>query len=336
MHRRNFLALAATWSAAACGRIPDFRWIWDNQEDTRREVSQVLDISWNTPEMSEIMQRNYEKNLPEDLSLLEHILCGRFCNQQEFFWAIQDFQSQNGITADGDIGPSTLEKVYLTLFMHRLSDLSAVQQKRFEIYREMRIYPSKTRWVEHLERQVTLHPSSNPRVFSNAYYYGETSGFPLSNRPINSEIAPFVPQYIERQDPVTFSDMVHGKYILRTYINGNLVFASYMSPGNPSHPDGHGIATTQGQWPHTRAWQFSDMYWITGAPSSVRWGPDYYTSDIMPYAVNVVNWIFSHAWNVNWLRRSHGCMRLPMYYAKALYEIFSFTGNRMSWEIHTV
>lgn len=183
----------------------------------------------------------------------------------------------------------------------------------------------------HLNATVTLYPSSKPRVFSRGYYFWETDGHPLGWRGINSELFPYVEKTISRQDTVVYMRKIQGKYALIGYIWGELAFASYTSPWNPNIRDGS--LTPKGSWSSSRGKQFSDRYWITWAKSSVRIRNQRYISDIMPYAVWVEWWIFWHAGNTNGMRRSHGCMRLPLHYAKILYEIYESSGGQMAWEI---
>lgn len=249
---------------------------------------------------------------------------------------VEDMQRQLGFSSDavdGVIWPNTLREIYEQEYSRNLSRVWQLQQTRWEIYTEMRDYPAKTRWVNHLDRTVALYPSSLPQVFNRDYYFWEVNGEPINWSGINAELIPHLNNRIQRQDTVAYMIEVQGHYVVAAYVQGQLAFASYASPGNPNHRDGQWIATPEWSWSAEREDQYADEHWITGAPSSVRssWGR--YISDIMPYAINVEAWIFSHAWRVNGERRSHGCIRLPLHYAHALYEIYQSSEWNMAWEI---
>ncbi len=232
---------------------------------------------------------------------------------------------------DGVIGPKTLEAIYLQYYSQDISSLPNLQRTRWEVYQEMKDYPPKKRWVQHLNKRVTLYASSLPKVFSKDYYFWETPWTPLNGGWINTELLDYVDSRIDRQDPITFMKRLpSGKYILTSYISGELVFASYTSPGNPNIPEGE--LTPEWLYSGDREWQFADKYWISWSSSSVRQRNGRLISAIMPYAVNENGWIFAHAWATNGERRSHGCMRLPLHYAKIFYEIYK-SQWRMSWQI---
>jgi hypothetical protein len=331
MDRRKFLLGGSALGTLTWCSVPDLRGrdIPSLQDDVQDAARRAVDSAETDPDI-ETMRINLQKNHPDDMRLARQLLCAWNCGDMDFLDAIKLFQSWRGLINDWDIWPWTLQALYLGLFQHS-GEINQLQAKRLEVYSEMIPYPSKTRRVNHLDRTVTLSPSSQPRVFSNAYYYWETSWFPRDW--INQELLFELNYVIERQDLVTYMMQINGKFVLAAYHFGQLIFASYTSPGNPNHNDGHGESTPTWSWLWQRSNQYADEHWITWAESSVRLQWERFVSDIMPYAVNITWGIFSHAGPTNWLRRSHGCMRLPLYYAKCLHEIFETNGRQMSWEI---
>jgi lipoprotein-anchoring transpeptidase ErfK/SrfK len=90
-------------------------------------------------------------------------------------------------------------------------------------------------------------------------------------------------------------------------------------------------------WMKTLTWKFkttfSDKYHISWAIDSIKETNKGLIWAVMPYALHITWWIYAHAWYVNGQRKSHWCIRLPIYYAKWLYDIFEKKWN-IDWFIY--
>ena len=147
-----------------------------------------------------------------------------------------------------------------------------------------------------------------PKYWNSNYYYWYLGTKNIEGTFIDSSLVDIIPNNIEKKWNHAYLKRIKWKFVVLVYINWELKLASYASPWNSKHK--WAIRTLK--WNFTS--DFESKYWVSWARVS-KWAP-------MPYAVHIVNWIFSHAWVVNWERKSHWCVRLPLYYAKWLYDIF--------------
>jgi hypothetical protein len=115
-------------------------------------------------------------------------------------------------------------------------------------------------------------------------------------------------------------------FFVAVYVNWKLDLLSYISPWSDFIK----------WWIKTKTWNYistyADKYHISWAKDSIKETNNWLEWAIMPYAVHVTWWIYVHAWYVTWKRKSHWCIRLPILYAKGLYEIFNKNWN-INWSI---
>ena len=112
-------------------------------------------------------------------------------------------------------------------------------------------------------------------------------------------------RFAEYRDTVQHNDTLivvmkqaNGKHALLYYETGKLILGTYATIGR-------GKATPRGL--------FRVDYKMEYKRSNK------YNNAAMPYALHVTGNIFIHQWKVSFTERSHGCNRIPWFYAEALY-----------------
>lgn len=245
-------------------------------------------------------------------------------NNRDILEKIKSIQVDNWLKQDEILWQETLSVIYLKYYSKiDKTKLPFDILKRLEIYKEMSDYRNHTKkWTEYW----TVKPMSVPNVFDKDFYYWDSLWVNIPWTYINAELFSKVEKTIKKQWVVSKIIIVDWKFAITTYINQELRLLSYISPWSS------GIKW----WIKTELWKFNttveDMYHISSAKESVKMTKNWAIWPVMPYALHIVWWIYSHMWYVDWERRSHGCVRLPFLYAKGLYEIYKSTWN-MSWEI---
>ncbi len=314
MDRRKFLSLWAAASLSACSWIPDMRGILSSEywESVPDRVWGIVGGTEMHPEEREIMRTNYEKNLPADMSLLKQLLCGRFCGEEDFFRAIQNFQSQNGLTADGDIGPSTLRAVYARA-MEWWYPFTSVQRNRLEILHDLRNYePDRDRY-----------PTSIPNVYNNRKFFGGGNVREFMPGTLGDYIAQgLVGKIPEIETPNTlYIEKIEWKTIMRLYNqDGYLFVATYVSPGTYEH-----------QTPQNTSYRVSstDKYHISSQypEDGNLWAPMYAATHVVDGV-----WLHSSADTIDGYGHSHGCIRAGLHYAKVVHDYVA-RGNVITVQI---
>lgn len=205
----------------------------------------------------------------------------------------------------------------------------SVERVRQEIQNEMSGYPPFYRYVKEAGTEVNLYPSSIPNARNKHLFLWQTPGTPLHGKPINSDLFEKIDKTDNTTEPTTYIYIKWRRTAMVTYIGWKLVFASYTAKWSTGFRSPEEVRYTS---------YSSKMHWISGAPESSKynsnrgrweWAP-------MPYsvAVNAKNGIHAHGWRVGPKNVSHGCFRLPLFYAKGFYEIFNDqAGGRMNWVI---
>lgn len=267
------------------------------QQETNRILSQDV---WT------LFQTMYASNHQDDIQLLSEVLNNGF-QDISLIEALKSFQTQNGLVADGTLGPATLKQLYLQHFQ-LLPTLSPMQIKRLEIYEALQNYEAD-RWRV---------PTSIPDVFDNKKFFGGGNIQDFINLP-QTYIAQGLSGTALKDTPKTlFIERDNqGKMILRLYdITWNLFLACYTSGGASQNrsPEEQSGTTWAEDW-HTHLYHVSSSYpeeWDAGAPM---------------YAATRVNddgiWIHSSADTIDGYDHSHGCFRVGLYYAQALHDYVS-------------
>lgn len=225
---------------------------------------------------------------------------------------------------DWEIGAWTLQNIYLRYYATS-QNLPHFIQHRLDIFNEMSRYADNPR-NHHIK--WLLHPTTVPNIFSKVYYFWEIWGQNKPNTFVNQELSTYIdnweiPYSLGVSKNTIVVSKIYGKFYLAVYLNGLLTLATYCSPWDPNQ-DG-GIITKVGVY--TIPKDKNSVYHISWADASVTEINGKKYGAIMPYAFNIYWWVFWHAGIVNGERKSHWCIRTPMFYAKAIYEIIRKNWN---------
>lgn len=239
---------------------------------------------------------------------------------------------------DGKIWPITLEKIYTQDYSQSINSLPFFQYNRWQAYTQMRNYRTWERWVNEQGREVRLRSKWIPSVFNREYYLWHTE---TENRVWTYADESVLQEYLAGNihtwnivgnwlEAFLRTDS-HGKQVILAFVDGELMLASYTSIGDTTRYWDDAITTNN----HSPSYIFSEnrdpwtltanMYHISWASDSVRNTANSdgtYSSDPMPYAVRILWGEYSHAGVTTGNGRSHGCARMPLYYAKWLYDLF--------------
>ncbi len=138
---------------------------------------------------------------------------------------------------------------------------------------------------------------------------------------IYDELKPFLPDYLQdflmyypefqkdiedkNENIVIITRISTGKFIMAYYKKWKLFIATHVSPWLPSN-----------KWKNTPIWTFytkKDKQFIRKRSREFENSP-------MAYAIHITRWVFFHHWlNVDWKKRSHGCIRTPWFIQEALH-----------------
>ncbi|PID87532.1 hypothetical protein CSB07_01015 [Candidatus Gracilibacteria bacterium] len=246
-------------------------------------------------------------------------------NKHDFYSKVNKIQNSYGLINDGIIGPKTLKVIYNNYYSElRLSDLPFDIRKRLEIYKEMSEYYKHPRKNSSFG---TILPSRVPNIFSKSYFYGINKSENISGTYINKDVYSIFKDQINNLGNLALLKKINGQFLLAVYINGKMKLGTYVSPGNPNIK--LSVKTVKGRFTTTK----SEMYHISGAKNSIIKTQKGIQGAIMPYALHIYKGIFAHAGYTSGKEKSHGCVRLPIFYAKGLYEIYQKYGN-IEWVIY--
>lgn len=236
---------------------------------------------------------------------------------------VKGIQEEFNLWIDWVIWPNTLKIIYLNYYILN-SNLPIDIQNRLDIYNDMEKYPNNPRLNSSFWK---LNPSNVPNIFSKNYYLWIYKWENIVWTYINKNLIKYILENINSTKNIAYVSKIEWKYFLAVYVSWKLELLTYISPWRDDIP----------WWMKTTKWTFSsnykNKYYISWAKDSVsRWYDWNYYWAIMPYAINIIWWIYAHAWIVNWEEMSHGCIRSPIYYAKWLYDIYSKTW-KLDWII---
>ena len=221
-------------------------------------------------------------------------------------------QENNWLKSDGVIWENTLKYIYLTYY-DKESNLPNFIEKKLEIYNDMEAYKYH-KWRN--TRYWKLFPSKVPSIFSNNYYYWIWKTKNIEDTFLNSDLVTLVNPEIARLWNTAVIYNREWNFFLAVYVDWKLELLTYISPWTDVIK--WGMKTLTWNFKTT----FSDKFHISWAKDSIKKTDKWLIWAVMPYALHITWGIYSHAWYVNWKRKSHWCIRLPIYYAKWMYEIF--------------
>lgn len=240
-------------------------------------------------------------------------------NNNNLINEIIKIQKEAWIKKDWILWEKTLTFIYLNYYSNS-DNINSNINTRLEAYNEMKKYNLVKR--NHPKFGI-LRASNVPKVFKKDYYYWLLSTQNFNDSFIDESLYSVVPDKISELWNKAFLKNINWRFVVSLYVNWELKLASYSSPWNSNVK--WWIKTPK--WDHFKS-TFANKYWISWAAASVKWN----RWAVMPYAVNVYSWIFCHAWKVDWTRRSHWCIRLPLLYAKGFHDFFQEYWN-ISWDI---
>lgn len=239
----------------------------------------------------------------------------------EFEKIVMNLQAESNSNADWIIWKHTLEYIYLNYYNKSLHKLPENIKKRLEIYSDISEYDDHYRVVW----DKKYYPLTRPNVFDNNKYFWELKTENLEWTYIDESLVWKSPLKINQSGVTWILEEIDWKFSLAIYEYWNLTLHSYVSPWRWNEE----WYLKTPKWNFT--WSYSDKLHITAAKASIKNIWDKMYGAVMPYSVNIINWYFAHSWSVNWERRSHWCVRLPLFYADKIYDIF-----KESWEINWV
>lgn len=297
----------------------------------------VAEALWGTKR-----QRSIELVWLDEVSFFEHYFWVDSSDSHLFASKVQTFQSQNWLKRDGIIWQTTLKNIYMKEYQNHWGYLWDMQKVRLQAFSEVgQNYKNWRRYVTEKEQVVTLTTNGNPNVFNKGYYFGYTEGMPYAGSFINEDLIWKIPQRENTQWVRGYLKKIQGLFVICIYVNGNLVLASYSSPGNTNKywlsAETPRITKTNYRVDDSIPWSLTTkMHYISWWSDSVRNTPNKdgtFTSDYMPYACGIDTsvGIYTHAWYTNGKPLSHWCPRLPCHYAKWVFEIFKKFGE-IHWD----
>ncbi len=307
---------------------------WYTTKIMAKYEDQINDVIVETDKETNIINDETEKKIDKTKELIwefeYEFFLNFFLSGYETYWyneilkKIKKIQKENGLKIDWIIWKKTLKILYVNYYSKDIEKLDYEILLRLEIYNEMSKYKDKKR--NHPKHWI-LRASWVPDVFNNKYYHWRLWTQNLEWSFIDNSLYNKVEKYIDKKWNNAYLKKIDWKFVVILYIDWNLKLASYTSPWNPKLK----WAKNTIKWNFKsilKKYSYREMYHISWADASVkngRWA-------IMPYAVHVTWWTFAHAWNVNWGKLSHGCIRIPLLYAKGLFSFFMKYWD-INWEI---
>ena len=235
---------------------------------------------------------------------------------------VYSIQKNNWLKKDWVIWEDTLKVIYLNYYKN-INNLPFWIAKRLEVYNDMEWY-KKHKWRG--TRYWKIFPWNVPNIFSKHYYYWIGKSENLEDSYVNKDLISLVNENIDRKNTTAVIYNRSWNFFLAVYVKWELELLTYISPWTDVIK----------WWMKTLTWNFkttfSDKYHISWAKNSIKDTNNWLIWAVMPYALHITGWIYAHAWYVNWQRKSHWCIRLPIYYAKWLYDIFKKNWN-IEWFI---
>lgn len=247
-------------------------------------------------------------------------------NNKTYYEVTKEIQKKYWLKEDWIIWEETLKVIYMNYYRNTdIENLPLEIQNRIHIYNEMLWYKSHE-WKK--SQYWLLYPTELPDIFNSNYYYWVWLQENINWTYLNQELIQFVHKEIEESWNISVLFKYKWKYAVAVYIDKKIELLSYVSPGNENID----------WWVKTKKWffetKYADKYYISWAKDSIIKTKDWLKWAIMPYALHITWWIYAHAWYVNWEKRSHWCIRLPIYYAKWLYDIYEKKWS-IEWYITT-
>ncbi len=261
-------------------------------------------------------------------------------NNQTFVEYIEKIQKENWLSVDWVVWPQTLKFIYENLYSRINTEnpdyLPSYIKIRLEIYNEMKLYYKHPR--ENHRKYWTINPDTIPPIFNRWYYFGDLGTENIKWTFIDKDLV----RLATEEAPIKEWNHAYlkkvtidwkKKHVVTLYINWKLELASYSSPWkrNPKKPRDWNLTPKNKGREFVSEIDKSDMYHISWSKNTIKREKWSWIWPIMPYSVMILSeiWIYAHAWNVNWERRSHWCVRLPLFYAKWMYEL-----NQKHWDIN--
>jgi len=287
--------------------------IWKKQEGSTKKVqgdSKDIDLEMR-------VSRTYVESLKlawkYDLEFFMQFFSIK--NLDQFNAKLKEIQS-NLKNKDGVLSSETLEYVYIRYYSKNTEKLEPEIRKRLWVYNDMlwyKDYPKAKTW--------------KLKVFWMNDYYWVYNWLNKKWTLINENLFWKVPETISwNRNEIIVSDFNWQK-ILCFYVSWKLYLATYVSPG----ASWHNTSEVRKVWE-----RLLDKYHFSKTYPKIKKNWKVVSKDddpndfditkswwaIMPYAVNI-DWDIRLHWSdsrMNWNPESHGCVRVPLFYMKEVYE----------------
>ncbi len=227
-------------------------------------------------------------------------------NDKEFEQKVKEIQRKfSHDEIDWVIWGVTLRDIYLNYYAKDTNKLSPEIKRRLSMHNEL------ISWYRNLDKKRRENWKrvyyEKLNVFSKNTYYWWSWGFNKSWTFINEDLFDKVSHTISSKDNRIIVSNLNWQKVLRFYVWWKLYLATYVSPWLQNHKTSRYLKT----------WVFNPakLYFSRSYPKPNWWA-------VMPYAVHIEKWIWLHwsDWRINWKPASHGCVRVPLFYQKEIYE----------------
>jgi hypothetical protein len=323
MNRRNFIiSMLQVWAISSiigCAEPGSYIIQW-----TKKEVDAIINKPINTKintspqiwiqnkgieisqeDITQISIISIEKCYDESLLLIWKNEISFFMkffhiqtwDKKSFVDLIKNIQSKYTFKPSWILWDKLLEKIYLEYYSKAPDQLNQEQTKRLEIYQEMLWYRN-IKWSLHSELDI----------FNMNDYYGNNLWVNKEGTLINENIINKIPYSLNDKKNKIIISQLRWKNILSFYVKWDLYLATYVSPWSLWHKTPKLYTTGK---THPDKYHISSEY-----PKKTHWWA------IMPYAVHIDGrvWIHGSPSTINGKWASHGCIRVPLFYIKEIYE----------------
>jgi len=277
------------------------------QDNTKTVVSDTISF-WNW-----IRELNRSKELIWDDEIDIFMDYFNLNNSNEFVLKVLELQSSNWVVSDWIIWFKTLFMLYENYYIPNKNNFDSNIKQHVE-KRENDLI-----WIKNIKFEMSKYPQkrSNNWVKPKAWWllkridrkiYWDWLSLNKTWTYIDNSLFWNVEFQIADNKNKIFIEDYNWKKVLKVYVNWELEIACYVSPWK--------FSTKTPRYKRKLPW-ITDMY-------HASWNEEYLGAP-MPYWVLVdwVIWIYLH-WSadiVDWHPRSHGCIRVPLFYQKRLYEL---------------
>ena len=289
----------ALWTLALAG------WITEVKAETSKNTKEILELS-SIEKSEKFVWKNEVNNFTKIFAVSW---------ENDFSKRISKIQTENWLETTGFLDKKTINFIYKNFYSKMNLETLPVEvktkislEKDFENYRKYSNLPLN--WLK--------------SPFSEEYFYWKNIWENVSGTFLNEKLLQ------EINDISIFSDdynnwnsiqidKIKGKYVLKMYLNWNLVVLTYVSPGTASNRTPQNF--------NSRIDSLNKYYVSWSYPKRSSWVNGW---AVMPFAyeIDASRWIYWHIGVVNWHWLSHGCVRAPWFYQYGIYDLLQKSGEK--------